>query len=59
MEVTRIVTVEITGIGRGDEAYYVPDSRNLRECIAEHIKSCTLADSVVVTNIQDFITEDK
>lgn len=52
---TRIITAEITFVENGEEGY--PISEDERRDIAKYIKHRLSADSVVVTNAQDFTSE--
>ena len=58
VELTRIYTVEITGIMKGKEKNIVPqDEAKVR--MQKEIKDFLGCDDVVVTSIQDFIREVK
>lgn len=59
IELTRIYTVEITGIVCiKDEDDILPEEEGIKY-ISRDIKEAVGADTVVVTNIQDFIMEKK
>jgi hypothetical protein len=58
VELTRIYTVEITGIMKGKEKDIVPQDE-AKVKIQNDIKEYFGADDVLVTNVQDFIREVK
>jgi len=58
VELTRVVTVEITGIHKGKEENIVPHDQ-AKVTMQNDLKKYLGADDVKVTNIQDFIREVK
>lgn len=58
VEMTRIYTVEITGIMKGKEENIVPQDQ-AKVTMQNDLKKYLGADDVKVTNIQDFISEVK
>lgn len=55
-ELTRIITVEVTVIGDADGA--VKKQEHAKN-VSDRIKEAVGADNVNVTNVQDFVMEDK
>lgn len=55
-ELTRIITVEVTMIGDADGAV---EKQEHAKNVADRIKEAVGADNVNVTNVQDFVMEDK
>lgn len=55
-ELTRIITVEVTMIGDADSA---AEKEEHAKAVATRIKEAIGADNVNVTNVQDFVMEDK
>lgn len=55
-ELTRIITVEVTMIGDAEGAV---EKESQSKAIAARIKEAIGADDVNVTNVQDFVMEDK
>ena len=56
MELTRIFTVELTGIAKVTEEDIVP-KEEAKAKIEEMISECLCSDNVTVIKIQDFIME--
>lgn len=55
-ELTRVITVEVTMIGDADGAV---EKEEHAKAVAARIKEAVGADNVNVTNVQDFVMEDK
>lgn len=56
-EITRVFTVKITVVGKGN--YNRGMTEDEKRGLAKDIKKLLDADNVVVTDVQDFVMEDK
>ena len=56
-EITRIMTVKITGIAKGVESDPIPKDEAAKE-LAKDLKHLLSCDDVVVTDVQDFVMEE-
>ena len=56
IEVTRVYTIETTGIAKGKEEDIIPPEQ-AKVKIQNKIKNLLGCDDVLITNVQDFIRE--
>lgn len=56
-ELTRIITVQITGIAKGWEAENAASPEKEKEALIKSLRKHYDVDDVVITNVQDFIRD--
>ena len=59
MEVTRIVTVQITSVNKGDREEYAPHTQEEIREFEEDVKRDWNVDDVKVLDVQDFIRKEE